>query len=185
EVTGRAEAPAGGPPWLLTGRYDLEADQYRFDGATTAVLTASTAEQVVSFAFRAEDGRPEDMVASELVGSVSTATPGSTANGRWLGVEDVPDQVPPPDPALISITPSPTRVGEFVVEGAPGASVGGAGIQVFRFTPARETPDVFTFPVEFSGEFAFPLVANPGDIVLFRAQVARRNGDAAIVTVPR
>lgn len=169
--------------FTLSGRYDVVANQVRFDPNTRATLTSSATEQTVTFGFRPEDGLPSDGVASELVGFVSTATIGTTTSGRWVGVEDVADQVPTPDASLISVTPS-NRVGRVILEGQAGSTMGGAGVQVFRFSPELETPDVQSVPVRFSGAFALELPAVPGDIILIRGQVARRNGDAAIIPVP-
>lgn len=177
ELTGE-----GSQVFLLDGRYDAAGTQVRFDGRS-GTLTSTGTELVVNFGFRLEEGGPVDGVASELVGFVATATLGATAEGRWIAVEDRPDRLDTPDPSRVSVGPS-TRIGRVIVEGASGASVGGAGLQIIRYSVDLDVPDVFSTPVGFDGDFILEIPGVPGDVLLLRAQSARRSSGAAALRIP-
>ena len=179
EVVGeRGSAPR---PLPLRGRYDVATGEARFDGGP-ATLTSDEVEFVVQFSFRLEDGSPQDGVASELVGSVTTSTRVETADARWVGVEERSEPIPVPDPARMRAGPSP-RGGQILLEGEAGAAAGGAGIQVLRYTPELEVPEVSSAPVRFSGAFILELPGEPGDVLLVRARTERGHSDAVTVTV--
>ncbi len=181
-VRGFAVAEGGEHPLALDGPYDPASGQARFEGGT-AGLTTPQIELVVRFGFRLEEGGPPAGVASELVGFIATATTTGTTDGRWIAIEDRPDPLPVPIPDLIRVTPS-ARVGRVIVEGEPGASVGGAGIQILRFSPEREVPEVQSVAVRFSGEFVLEIAGRTGDLLLVRALSGGRMSDAAPVPVP-
>jgi hypothetical protein len=180
-IQGRARGPAA-PALELDARFDPSTDQVRFEGGAAA-LTSTRAERVTRLGFRLEEGGPADGVASELVGFVATATAGVTTDGRWVAVEARSDRLPPPDASLITVRASP-QVGRVVVQGAEGASPRAAGLQILRFSPERAAPEVFGASVRSGGAFELELPGAPGDVLLLRAQIARRSSDAAVVEVP-
>lgn len=179
-VSGTAGHLQGGPRLRLNGTYDRENAQIRFTGGTGA-LTSTRSEQVARFGFRPEEG-PADGVAADLVGFIDTATVGATTSGRWVAV-DPGQALDPPDRSRVSVAPS-SRLGYYEVTGAAGASLGGAGVQILRFSLELDVPEAFVVPVRFSGEFIDDLRALPGDVLVLRAQAAGRFSHGIAVPVP-
>lgn len=182
ELAGAIGPRGSSPRTPIEGTFDRAAGRILVR-AFEAPLTAPRAEQVVRFEARADDGAPDDGIASDLTGSVDTATRSETTRGRWVAIEVGPDPLPPPDLQRIRLARS-ERPGRLLLEGEPGASVGGAGLQILRFSPELEVPQVTTIPVGFSGAFLVDVPAEVADVLLLRAQASGRSGDASVLTVP-
>jgi hypothetical protein len=168
----------GATPIELSGTFEEDAGDLQFDPARGALT--STRTESIGIAGTAEDGFPEDDgVADHVTGFIRTEIDLELREGQFLAVSPHDLRPPPIEESLV--TAVDRMNGMIELRGAPGAALPSVGVEVLRFTVAREDPDFRVIEAEPDGSFTILMTGLGGDVFLLRNAPAGRRSDARVI----
>ena len=179
-VTGLVARSGSADAIELTGDFDSSSGDIVFTPGARATFFggAHTLEQLGG---RADEGRPTDGIADELVGFVGTSTGAARVQGRFIATARVDGRPQPPD--FSKITAMVADLGEVTISGGPETAPPLSGIEIFRHTLAKEEPDFRQEPVAEDGSFSVTITALPEDMLIIRRRMTGRASDAGFVMI--
>lgn len=179
-ATGVITPDANGENYAFDGRF--ESDGNFVMPLDTATLTASSAEEIQELGGRAADTTPEDGVADEINGYLRTRRGQEIHSGVFFGVAQQPARPEEVDETKVTVRPA-AELGQIEITGAPGAVIGRAGVEIFRFKILDSDPDFTLIQAMGDGSFSAKVAGIEEDAFVLRARVIGKASDARYFTV--